>query len=142
MLRLTLKPSRMLLIFLTVAHAMSLLFLWVLPLDSIYLIATSLLLAWSYIHSLRKSALLFAHNSVTGLQFDESGACRFQSHNGDWQEAALLPSSSVFPWLVVLNFSVTHFWKGCHAVILADSTDAESFRKLRVLLRWKYRAEI
>lgn len=142
MLHLTLKPSRRLAILLTVAHAMSLPVLWVLPQSSIYLIAPSLLLAWSCFHSLRKSALLLAHSSVTGLQFDESGVCRFQSRDGDWQEATLLPSSSVFSWLVVLNFNVTPFWKGRRAVILADSTDAESFRKLRVMLRWKYRLEI
>lgn len=142
MLRLALKPSRILVILLTVAHAMSLLILWILPQSSVYLIAPSLLLAWSYVHSLRKSALLLTHDSVIGLQFDKSGMCRLQSRNGDWQEAPLLPSSSVFSWLVVLNFSLIPAWKTRHAIILPDSTDAESFRKLRVLLRWKHRAEV
>lgn len=142
MLRLTLNPSKTLVVLLTASHAASLLLLFWLPLYPGYLAVLIALLALSYLRALRKYALLLARDSINGLQFDESGLCRFQLRNGDWIEAPLKPSSSVFSWLVVLNFSLSSARKTRHAVVLPDSTDAESFRKLRVWLRWKQHKDV
>ena len=49
-------------------------------------------------------------------------------------------SKAMAPYLVVLNLKLPNKFLGSSVVILPDSIDGEEFRRLRVLLRWKWKA--
>ncbi|MBZ0105842.1 MAG: hypothetical protein K8H84_09445 [Sulfuricella denitrificans] len=137
MLELKLHPSRTLTALLAGAHLLSVLVIWRLPLAPATQIASSLLIAASLLFHLRRDGLLAAGHSIIALRLDPE--CNFfcQTRDGSWQEAKLLGSSMVTPWLIVLNFTPEKKWLVRHAVILPDSADTELLRQLRVLLRWK-----
>ena len=137
MLELKLHPSRTLTILLAMAHLLSLLVLWILPLMPAIQTGAGLLVAANFIFHLRRDALLAARNSIFQLRFEQECSCTYQTRNGTWQEARLLGSSMVTPWLTVLSFSPENSWLARHIVIFPDSADAEALRKMRVLLRWK-----
>ncbi|MDH4284058.1 MAG: hypothetical protein OEV35_01940 [Gallionellaceae bacterium] len=48
----------------------------------------------------------------------------------------ILPHSVVSPFLIVLNIAPKAVQRRCSIIILPDSLNAESFRQLRVRLRW------
>lgn len=137
MLDLKLLPSRTLVFLLAMAHLLSLLVVWLLPLTQAAQIIASLLVAASSGFYLRRDGLLAAASSILQLRLDPECNCTYQTRNGTWQEARLLGSSMVSPWLSVLNLSPENSWLTRHLVILPDSADAETLRKMRVLLRWK-----
>ena len=79
-------------------------------------------------------------HSCRSLHMNAKGEWRLELHDGSVQDAVILPSSFVAPYLTVLNCSLTGRWSRYHLVILPDALDAESFRRLRVWLRWGYQA--
>jgi hypothetical protein len=48
----------------------------------------------------------------------------------------LLGSSVVMPHLVILNISIPNYRQTQNVVLMPDSMDEESFRQLRVALKW------
>lgn len=138
MLRVSLKPSRRLAIVLIVAYAGAL------------AISSTLRLPWwgsgllaiaivaSAIISVR-AALLKTSSSIVGLELDVDCACRAQTQGGEPLNASVLGSSFVAPYLTILNLRVEGRLMTKHVVLLPDSLDPESFRRLRVLLRWKWK---
>lgn len=137
MLELKLHPSRTLTVLLSVAHLVSLLVVWLLPVMATIQIGGSLLILASLVVHLKRDCQLVAHNSIIGLRLDQKCNCSYQTRNGAWREAKLLGSSMVTPWLIVLNLTPEKRWLARHAIILPDSCEAEIQRQLRVLLRWK-----
>jgi len=67
-------------------------------------------------------------NPESGLQVTERGG---RSH-----QVTVLSSSFVAPYLTVLNLQEIESGRRFSAVLLADNTQSESFRQLRVWLRW------
>ncbi len=58
------------------------------------------------------------------------------NRKGDESVGKLLRSSLVMPQMVILNIALPkHFWR-INIVLMPDSMDAESFRQLRVALKW------
>lgn len=137
MLDLKLRPSHTLIFLLATAHLLSLVVVWILPLTTSIQIAGSLLLGANLSFHLRRVCFLAATGSICKLRLDPECSCSYQTRNGTWQDARLLGSSMVTPWLSVLNIRPEKSWLARHIVIFPDSADAESLRKLRVLLRWK-----
>lgn len=142
MLDLKLHTSRTLVFLLTLAHLLSLVLIWLLPLTQAAQILASLLLMASFLFYLRRDGLLAAGNSILQLRLDPECQCAYQTRagqtrSGAWREARLLGSSMVTPWLSVLNLMPENSRIARHLVIFPDSAEAESLRKMRVLLRWK-----
>lgn len=54
----------------------------------------------------------------------------------DWQSAALMPNSMVWPGWVVLRYRLAGERQAITRSILADSIGEDDFRRLRVWLRW------
>lgn len=81
---------------------------------------------------------------ITALQWREDGEFELYlvdvnhvSHAQQVITAQLLPSTTVLPWITVLNFSCVQqpwYQRRRSLVLLADSVDAEDFRRLRVHL--------
>lgn len=137
MLDLKLHPSRTLVFLLAMAHLLSLLVAWLLPLTQTAQIIASLLLAASSVIYLRRDGLLAAGNSILQLRLDPECNCTYQTRDGAWRDAKLAGSSMVTPWISVLNLSPENSRFARHIVIFPDSTDTETLRIMRVLLRWK-----
>ena len=137
-----LSPSLWLAGTLTAMHGMALTLIWLLPFDLWLKITAVLLLLASLIYHVRRDAMRTSRNAILALQFSPECRCSAQIGSGDWFDAQLLPTSFVSPYLTILNLRFDHARLVKHVVILPDAIDAEQFRRLRVLLRWRCGKEL
>ncbi|MDN5882611.1 MAG: hypothetical protein L0H75_09220 [Nitrosospira sp.] len=140
-----LKPSMRLAVVLSLAHFSAIGLLWPLMLPTAVKLMGSAILALSLVFYVRHYALLRSPGSVVGLELSDEMACTLETRRGTRIPSALLGSSFVAPYLTVLEFKPLDSPKPWRRVfsrsltILPDGIDAEEFRQLRVLLRWKWR---
>lgn len=94
-------------------------------------------LMWSLVYYTRRHALLRSNKSIVEVEIKTDCACAVRSLVGDWQPGSLLAATFITRYMVILNLAKRDS-RGLLAVaILADAIDAERFRELRVLLKWK-----
>lgn len=154
-----LKPSMRLAMTLSLAHFSAIGLLWPLTLPAIAQLAGSAILALSLVFHLRRYALLSSPASVRGLELSDEMICTLELGRGERITCTLLGSSFVAPYLTVLELkplrilesgksmqsltpvsrSPLRIFSGRSVTILPDGIDAEEFRQLRVLLRWKWK---
>lgn len=131
-LHLRLSPSRYLQVLLLFFYLGSLLLVWYLPLP----VWLCLLLTPILLFDLRRHWLRYASVSdpraVCCVAWKGEGEWSLWFENGVLVSPLQLVQSVNHPLLTVLNFS-----DGCNVLLLPDSCDAESLRRLRVLLRLK-----
>jgi toxin CptA len=98
-------------------------------------LALAVLVAVSLAHALWRHALLRGSRAVTAVKITDNatGAALVGT---SWRDVRILGTSYVTPWLTVLNLAQAGR-RPRHVLIVADNADAEDFRKVRVLLRWK-----
>jgi hypothetical protein len=133
-LTVSLRPSRILALSLTVMAAAALACAWIsLPLLAFPPVAAGIALAWAWhvAQVLQRGA-----GTVHALELDAKGEARWQDGSGQWHEAEILPSSYVSDWLVVVNLGAGGA-RGRSLVLLPDCAVAEELRRLRVWLRWR-----
>ena len=109
----------------------------------------SILLTVSLTLYLRYYVLLTSPGSVRGLELglerSDEMTCTLETQRGDRIACALLGSSFVTPYLTVLELKplggkkLLQRLRARSVVILPDGIDADEFRRLRVLLRWKWK---
>ncbi len=134
-LRLTPKPSRILMALLTLGHlgALSILFPLDFPIVIKGLIAVVLLL--SLVVAWRKQPGKVGEGGVKTLTWQADGEWLLGTVDGKQLQANLHESTYVHPWLVVLNFR-QQAKRGILSFTLApDALDKETFRELRVRLK-------
>lgn len=134
-LTVSLKPSRTLATILILAHATSGILLAVLPLPlwlKVAGVALVLIAAWHYV---RHYALLNTPNAVRELRMLPDG--KIDILRSDWQSARLTGEQFVHPLLTIVRCRVENSGLPIAIVILPDMLDAESFRMLRVRLKWR-----
>ena len=135
LLSISLKPSRTLAAILIVAHAASGILLALLPLP-IWLksVGTIIILiaAWHYV---RHYALLNTRTAVRELRMLPDAKLDIQC--ADWQSARLIGEQFIHPLLTIIRCRIEHRRRPIAIVILPDMIDAESFRALRVWLKWR-----
>lgn len=155
-----LKPSMRLAVTLSLAHISAIGLLWPLMLPAIVQLTGSAILALSLVFHLRRYALLSLPASVTGLELSDEMICTLELRRGERITCTLLGSSFVAPYLTVLELKPLRIpesgesmpaltppvlrpppriFSGRSVTILPDGIDAEAFRQLRVLLRWKWK---
>jgi len=120
------QPSPMLLAVLCIMHLLAAVLAWLLP----WPVATSLtvLISLSFIGCWRRRrALALEINAKCELSVQQ---------DGNWREAKVLGSCLVLPYLTVLNLKVLNTSLPFNVLVLPDSVDAKSFRRLRVWLKW------
>jgi toxin CptA len=81
-------------------------------------------------------ALLLRPSSVVRIEVTASGEMRCTMRSGEMVAATVLGSSTVMPWLTVLNLELPGKRLARHAILLPDAVEADEFRRLRVWLRW------
>ncbi|MBA2352152.1 MAG: hypothetical protein M3R15_16195 [Acidobacteriota bacterium] len=138
LLRCPFKPSRKLACLLIAAHLAALVLLWLAAPGVIAAPITPVIIASAFV-TVRQSALHAASRAIVALELDDDCLCAVQFKNGEWREALVLGTSFVAPYLTIVNLKIEGNRFAKHVVILPDAVDAELFRQLRVLLRWKWR---
>ncbi len=133
-LQIDLSPSRYLTLILMGAHGAAIIVL-LLVLPWWASAATALMLLLGLRHYLMRDAWLRLPHSCTGLVMEEEGAA-ILLRSGIQQPCRILPGSLVTPLLTLLNVLPQDARFARSVVILPDSLDAESFRQLRVWLKW------
>lgn len=136
-----LKPSRYLAVILGIAHVATAGLLWPLALPVAVKLAGVAILAISLIFYLRHYAWLHSPGATVAFELSDEMAYTLETRRGERIGCTLLDSSFVAPYLTVLNLKPEGKFFTRSVVILADAIDAEEFRQLRVLLRWKFREE-
>ena len=82
-----------------------------------------------------RDARLTLEDSIVAISLGDDRIILF-NRDGDEQVGKLLRSSLIMPQIVILNITLpNHFWKK-NVVLMPDSMDAESFRQLRVVMKW------
>jgi hypothetical protein len=133
MLMLALRPSLRLALLLGGLHAGALFCLWLVPLTLWVKLSGSGLLLMSAVHAVFHHALNRGPRSVQALTLDQAGRLEVVM-KGNRLAAELVPGAFVTPWLTVLPCRTA---KGRVSVLLTpDRVEAESFRRLRLRLRW------
>ena len=130
------------------AHVSAISLLWPLMLPVAAKLASTVVLAISLVIYVRHYALRKSPGSITGLSLADDMTCTLETRHGERIACALLGSSFVAPYLTVLELKPlndtgwSHRLRPCSVVILPDAIAAEDFRRLRVLLRWKWKEQI
>jgi toxin CptA len=128
------SPSRYLAVILIAAHAIALSAL--LPALPLWAgAALAILLFISLLHYLLRDAWLRLPQSCAGLVLEVDGVVLIR-RDGVRLPCRIMPGSLVAPGLTVLNMQQQGARTARNVVILPDSLDAESFRQLRVWLKW------
>jgi toxin CptA len=79
---------------------------------------------------------------VAALAWAQSGEIRVLSRaDDDWRDAALTQGGYVSSWLTVIPLRIDGESRPRHLALLPDMLDADSYRRLRVFLRWGLRPD-
>lgn len=138
-LSLRLVPSRHLAKMLGGAHLLAATALWLAPLPVGWALGCSLALLVHLALAVRRHAWLDAAGSLIQLELVDDCAVSACSRGGNWERYRIAGSSFVSPPLAVLNLRSGPGHRTRAVLIASDSLDADSFRRLRVWLRWRWR---
>ena len=130
-----LQRSTMLAVILVVAYSATMLALLKLNLPFWAVSALLLLLLFSLLHHMRRDAWLSAPSATVKLVLDGEDVV-LTARSGNQLTGRLLQNSLVTPFLTVLNVLPQGAYRARSIIILPDSLDSESFRQLRVWLKW------
>lgn len=128
-------PSRLLAAILALAHGVALAALIPLAFPVWAKVALALVILFSLWHHLRRDALLSRPSSCTVLVL-EKGEAALTLRDGKLLAGRVSRDSVVTPFLAVLNIVPGRSLFSRSVIILPDSLDPESFRQLRVWLKW------
>ena len=131
----TLKPSRLLMAILSGAHVGAGLILAILPFPvwlKCFGIAAIFVAGMFY---LRRYASLGAPTAVRELRMLSEN--RLEIFRGEWQPAELTGEQFVHPFLTIIRCRTKKDRWPISVVILNDMLDPESFRALRLRLKWR-----
>lgn len=131
----TLQPSRYLAAMLITAHGATLVALLPLALPGWAKAALASLMLLSLMHHLRRDAWLSTPSAGVALML-ECDRVVLTTRGGEQLTGQILHDSLVTPFITVLNILPQGAHLARSVVILPDSLDAESFRQLRVWLKW------
>lgn len=131
-----LQPSIYFTIALVASHGVALAVLAPLALPLWARILMALLVLISLLYHVWHDAWLLALSSNKTLLLD-GDMVQLVARNGDQVTARVLADSLITPYITVLNVLPQGSNLARSVIILPDSLDAESFRQLRVWLRWE-----
>jgi hypothetical protein len=133
-LSVTLQPSRIFALILTVVAGTALVCSWIsLPDLAFVPTASGIILAWIWHLG---PALQWGPRAVRSLELESNGDARWQDGSGRWCPAEIRPGSYVSAWLVVVDLSGPGGARRS-LVLLPDCAASEDLRQLRVWLRWR-----
>lgn len=111
------------------------------------LIVVTLLLVAHVVYAIKRYAWLRRDNACIRLEITSQHKLNVSYKNGHCdRDVRVRHDSVVSPYLILLSYTPRHvsMWRrvlGHYLIIMKDSTDAESYRKLSVWLRWAHHAD-
>lgn len=137
-LQVDLRPSPRLAAILMVASASAVFLLLIVPLPWWGKLAGVLTVMVTSIRQMQRHAWRSVPHAWMRLQWSAESGWQAWRNDGEATGVTILPDSMVTSALTVIRFrSADQRWPQA-LVLLADSADAESLRRLRVQLRWAY----
>lgn len=130
-----LQPSKYLTLAICIACLLPLAILFILPLGiTLHVALGSFVLAASAFTLFRDARLSLAHSCVA-FRLEVDDTISLMLRDGRHLTGKLRAGGAILPYVVLIN---VHLEQGGHRglVLLKDSMDADSFRRLRVVLRW------
>jgi toxin CptA len=132
----TFHPSNYLTLIIVVAHAVVMAALLFVPIPKVALVALLMVLAASAAYYALRDARLGLESSWVALRLENDRVVLVNRKGEEWT-GALLRGSVVTAQLAVLNVLIQDPRRRCNVVLMPDSMGAESFRQLRVALKWR-----
>lgn len=129
------KPSHLLMLLIVCAHALVMGVLFFISLPTFALIMLLAVLAASMVYYILRDAALRSDSACVALRL-EDGQVVLINRKGEESSGNLRTSSVVTPHFVMLNIGLPDQRRGRSLLVLPDSMDADSFRRLRVMLRY------
>lgn len=129
------KPSRLLAIVLLAAHIASTILILILPLPPWSKFLALPIIVASAWHNVRTYALLATLTAVRGVRILSNG--NLEIDRGKWQSATLIGEQFIHPQLTIIRCRTETSRRSIAIVILPDMLDVETFRTLRVRLKWR-----
>jgi len=130
-LRLELRRSRRLALYLAAVHAGALAFIPFLPFGNLTAALLAILVILCLARSCSARVLMRGDGDVVALVWERDGEWRLIERGGRTRVCRLRPDSYVHPGLTVLNFAGE---RRCSIALLPDSLDRDTYRRLRVRL--------
>jgi len=131
----TFSPSRQLAMCILFGHVVAFCALAFIPIPKVALATLFIVLILSAVYYVLRDAQLKLAGAWVALRLADNQLILY-NRNGDELTGTLLPSSLVTPHIVILNISSPHHRGTQNIVLMSDSMAAESFRQLRVGLKW------
>lgn len=136
-----LRPSRALALLFLFLCVVSLVSIWMLTLPGFWLLVlTAAMLGWIGYGLLRDANLSMAHSCVA-FRMEGQAEIVMILRSGRHLSGRVSPDSFVTPYLVILNVVLGEQRRGRSLLILPDTMGADSFRRLRVALKWGDKAD-
>ncbi len=132
----TFRASNSLTMLLIIAHSIAMVSVAFIPLPIWAGVMLSVTLLASMIFFILRYALLVLGGAWVAISLEKE-TVQLVSRNGHQLNGVLLNSSVVTPLCVILNVATQEHRLKHSVVVMADSMDAESFRQLRVALKWR-----
>lgn len=131
-----LRPSRILAALFSALCFAALVSIWTLPLPSLVLLALTLLVSGWGGYCLLHYAILRTGAACVAFRLEDSDGIVLVLRNGSHLVCTLSDDSLVAPYVVILNVVLNEQRRGRSVLIFRDAMGADSFRRLRVALRW------
>lgn len=135
-----LRPSHSFAILLFLLCAASLVSLWLLPLTKLAAIALTVATLYGGVHCLTLDVSLRREQACVAFRLEDSEEIVLVLRNGRHLSGRLSPDSLVTPYVVILNVVLSGQHGKRSLRIFPDAMSVDSFRRLRVALRWGMRA--
>ena len=136
-----LRPSRIYFLLLFILSLTALDALWQLPLPALRLLALTLIvLCWSGYVLFLESNLRMGRSCVA-FRLEEQEEVVLVLRNGRHLSGRILSDSLVTPYIVILNVLMKEQRRVHSLLILPDAMGEDSFRRLRIALRWGDRTD-
>ena len=98
-------------------------------------LALMVVVVWSCIVTAKRHLFFKGRDAVVGLVWEGDDRWTLISATGEQLRASLLSGTSMQPWLAVMSFRVEGERRAWPVVVMVDSTDSTSFRRLHIKLR-------
>jgi len=134
--RIELRPSLAIALWLGGAHLLALSGIWLAPLGWPIAAAGSLAIGMSLLMTLRRHALRTAPDAIVALELHDAASACVRSRDGGVIEGRVAGSSFVSPSFTIVNLRPEAAGRLRTVLVTPDCVDGEAFRRLRVRLRW------
>jgi len=135
-IHLDLRPSALLVWVISLACMLFCFVLLLLPIHTGFKLVLMAVIVASSVYFMRHHARLSLMKSIVSLNVNIETGLQLNFIDGTRREAQVLGHSFVAPYLTVLNMRTLDDGKCISLILLPDNTEPDSFRHLRVWLRW------